>query len=343
MIAASRTDRSKRLAASALGCLLDRFLGESPARLHPLRAFGGLMAWIERHFGFFISSTTGAAFLSCGGRALGEAAGTDDRALHGSDLATAREEADTLVGRDTEQLGESELARTAVESVAENTVDAVVAPLVFAAVGGAPDALGYRAANTLDALVGHHNQRCGRFGWARSRLDDELSFVPVRPAALLDVLVRPRRAPEMLRVVRSDAPAHPFPNASVAKAAFAAALGLRLGGESTYGGATENRPFHGDGRAPRHRPGKPSLSRRPRCSRGESRGRLAVAMRRTPNAHVHSKWDLMSSLGEVTTVVPPPSAHGGDAKTLAAVLRVAPSEILDLGATFAIIADGISR
>jgi adenosylcobinamide-phosphate synthase len=290
-----RTDLSERLAGSALGYLLDRILGEPPARLHPLRAFGWLMAWIERHIyrdarrpgvgyatcgigigtlvGSCISSTTGATFLSCGGRALGEAAGIVDRALRDADLTSARDAAHALVGRDTEHLGESELARAAVESVAENTVDAIIAPLVFAAVGGAAGALGYRAANTLDALVGHRNERYERFGWASARLDDALSFVPARLTALLVVLVRPCRAAEVLRVVRRDAPAHPSPNAGIAEAAFAAALGLRLGGASTYGGVEDSRPPLGSGRAPERR----DIARAVRLSHDVGKGAAATA------------------------------------------------------------------
>lgn len=259
----------RRLAGLALGYLLDRLVGEPPSRLHPLPAFGRLMAKIEQHIyrdnrlpgisyaacglgigalaGLTVSSTTAATFLACGGRALGEAANTVDDALRNDDLASAREKAHALVGRDTEALGEGELARAAVESVAENTVDAIVAPLVYAAVGGASGALGYRAANTLDALVGYHTPRYERFGWASARLDDAFNYAPARLTAILVALVRPSRAAEVLRVVRRDAPKHPSPNAGVAEAAFAAALGLRLGGDATYGGVAETRPFLGDG------------------------------------------------------------------------------------------------
>jgi len=267
-----RTDLSGRLAGSALGYLLDQLVGEPPDRLHPLRAFGRFMAWIEGRLyrddrlagagyaalgvatgalsGVALSSATAAAFLSCGGRGLAEAASSVDRALRRADLVTAREEIRSLVGRDSETLDEGELARAAVESVAENTVDAIVAPLVYASIAGAPGALGYRAANTLDALVGYRSARYERFGLASARLDDALNYVPARLTALLVALVRPRRAAEVLRVVRRDAPAHPSPNAGVVEAAFAVALGIRLGGESSYGGVVEARPFLGAGRVP---------------------------------------------------------------------------------------------
>ena len=272
MISPRRGDLSGRLAATSAGYLLDRIVGEPPDPVHPLRAFGLLMANIEGRFfaddrlagiayttsgigtgllaGLVVRSTSGASFLTCGGKALAGAASAVDGALLREDLETARVTVRALVGRDTELLGEDEIARAAVESVAENTVDAIVAPLFFAAVAGAPGALGYRAANTLDALVGYRNARYAHFGWASARLDDALNFVPARLTALLVALVRPRRAREVLRAVRRDAHAHPSPNAGVAESAFAAALGRRLGGTSTYGGIAESRAFLGDGCAP---------------------------------------------------------------------------------------------
>jgi adenosylcobinamide-phosphate synthase len=266
------TDLASRLGGSAIGYLADQLVGEPPDRLHPLRAFGHLMASIERRTyrddrlagagyaavglatgmlsGAALSSTTAGTYLSSGGRALAGAANVVDRALRESDLATAREKIRSLVGRDSDALEEGELVRAVVESVAENTVDGIVAPLFFAAAMGAPGALGYRAANTLDALVGYRSDRYEHFGWASARLDDALNYLPARVTALLVALVRPRRAVEVLRSVRRDAPAHPSPNAGVAEAAFAAALGLCLGGESSYEGKAETRPFLGNGRVP---------------------------------------------------------------------------------------------
>ena len=135
--------------------------------------------------------------------------------------------------------------------MAENTVDAVVAPALWAAVAGAPGALGYRAVNTLDAMVGHRSARYERYGWASARIDDGAGWVPARATALLVALVRPGAGAEVLRTVRRDAPAHPSPNAGVAEAAFAAALGLRLGGVNRYGDRTEERAPLGQGRPPR--------------------------------------------------------------------------------------------
>jgi adenosylcobinamide-phosphate synthase len=192
--------------------------------------------------------------VAVGGRALADAAQAVGEALAGGDLETARRLLPALVGRDPTGLGEKEVSRAVVESVAENTVDAVVAPALYAALAGAPGALGYRAVNTLDAMVGHRSQRYRRYGWASARVDDLAGWVPARLTAGLVAAVRPGSRGDVWRTVRRDAPAHPSPNAGVAEAAFAAALGLRLGGPVTYrDGATvrsEVRPHLGAGRPP---------------------------------------------------------------------------------------------
>jgi adenosylcobinamide-phosphate synthase len=134
--------------------------------------------------------------------------------------------------------------------VAENTVDAIVAPALWGAAAGGPGALGYRAVNTLDAMVGHHSARYERYGWASARLDDAAGWIPARATALLVAGVRPAAATAVWTAVRRDAPRHPSPNAGVAEAAFAAALGLRLGGTNVYDGRVEVRPPLGDGPPP---------------------------------------------------------------------------------------------
>jgi adenosylcobinamide-phosphate synthase len=150
--------------------------------------------------------------------------------------------------------------------VAENTVDAVVAPALWAAVAGAPGALVHRTVNTMDAMVGHRDERYSRYGWASARLDDAAAWVPARLTAALVLGCRPRAARRVVGVVRRDAPGHPSPNSGVAEAAFAAALGLRLGGESSYGGQVEVRATLGDGRPA----GRDDIGRAVRLSRDVS-------------------------------------------------------------------------
>jgi adenosylcobinamide-phosphate synthase len=255
------------------GLLADLLLGEPKVEPHPVSAFGAAMRGVERAVyrdrrtagvayttvgigigvagGAVVRSTGVATYLSVAHRALVEAAQEVADALERDDLTMARELLPTLVGRDPSGLGPEEIARAVVESLAENTVDAVVAPSVWALCAGAAGTLGYRAVNTMDATVGYKSTRYGNFGWASARLDDLANYVPARVTAALVVLARPKTAPAVWRAVRRDAPHHPSPNAGVAEAAFAAALGLELGGENTYGAHTERRAALGSGRRPK--------------------------------------------------------------------------------------------
>jgi adenosylcobinamide-phosphate synthase len=256
--------------AAAVGLLADRVLGEPPVEPHPVALFGrGMRAFERRHYadrrlagvahaaagmaagvaaGLAVGDAALATYLAVAGRSLAEAAAEVAAALETGDLAQARLRLPALVGRDPTGLDEKEIARAVVESVAENTVDAVVAPALWAAAAGAAGALGYRAVNTLDAMVGHRSPRYANYGWASARLDDVAGWVPARATAALVALVRPAAAGEVWRTVRRDAGAHPSPNAGVAEAAFAAALGLRLGGANRYQERIELRPPLGDGR-----------------------------------------------------------------------------------------------
>jgi adenosylcobinamide-phosphate synthase len=204
-----------------------------------------------------------ATYVAVAARALHVAAGQVAAALEVGDLDTARARLPALVGRDPADLGAAEVTRAVVESVAENTVDAIVAPVWWAAVAGPAGVFGYRAVNTLDAMVGHRSPRYARFGWAAARADDLAGWVPARLTALLVAAVRPQTFPSVLMAVRDQAPAHPSPNAGVAEAAFAAALGVRLGGVNTYGGRVERRVDLGSG-AP---PGLVDVARAVRLSR----------------------------------------------------------------------------
>ena len=201
--------------------------------------------------GQLVGSTAAATYVSVAGRMLGDTALRISKCLERGDLDAARRELPSLVGRDPTRLDETEISRAVVESVAENTVDAIVAPACWGAVGGAPAVLAHRAANTMDAMVGHHSKRYEHFGWASARLDDILNWVPARLTAGLVMGARPSAAAAVRRVVRHDASAHPSPNAGVAEAAFAAALGVRLGGVNRYGERVERRASLGEGRTPK--------------------------------------------------------------------------------------------
>jgi adenosylcobinamide-phosphate synthase len=267
-----------RALATAGAIAADRLVGEPPASIHPVAAFGRGMAAAERRLyrddhlagvayalaGIALAAGTGAvlrrvvrpgmatfvaAEVAVAGRMLADSAIAIGAALERGDLDRARALLPTLVGRDPAALDATEVARAVVESVAENTVDAVVAPACWAATFGAPGVLAHRAVNTLDAMVGHRSTRYARFGWAAARLDDVAAWVPARLTAVAVVAVRPRAAGAVWHAVRKDAPGHPSPNAGVAEAAFAAALGIRLGGVNRYGDRVEARPELGTGRA----------------------------------------------------------------------------------------------
>lgn len=195
--------------------------------------------------------TAATTWSVIGGRSLGREATRLGRLLEAGDLEGARSAAPALMGRDPAQLDTSELCRGAIESVAENTADAAVGPLLWGAVLGLPGLVAYRAANTLDAMVGYRSARYERFGWASARLDDLLTFLPARLAALLTVLCAAGvggSTGSSWRILRRDGRAHPSPNAGRLEAAFAGALDLRLGGASSYDGTVEERPSLGDGR-----------------------------------------------------------------------------------------------
>ncbi len=281
-----RASRREWAAAAAAGLAVDRLFGDPPDRLHPVAWFGGVMAraeslwwsddrargafhaligtggaaltvWCLRRVGLRAAGPAGEAAVAvavgatvCGARSLDIRAGEIGAALAAGRVEEARRLLPALVGRDPTGLDEKEIARAVVESLAENSVDAVVAPLLWAAVAGPGAAAAYRAVNTLDAMVGHRNSRYRRFGWASARLDDIANYVPARLAAAVVAGLNPSRARAVRRAVVTQAPSHPSPNAGVIEAAFAAALGLRLGGTNCYGGVTERRADLGAGAAP---------------------------------------------------------------------------------------------
>ena len=276
MSASPATGRwARRALGAAAGLALDRLVGEPPVpgRLHPVALFGAGAAALEERLyddrrgpgavlaaagvgaaalaGAALRSPAAAGYLSASGRALHDAALAVAAALDADDLAGARAGLPSLVGRDPRGLDEAAIARAAVESVAENTTDAIVAPALWTVAAGPVGAFVHRAGDTLDSMVGYRDDRYRRFGTAAARLDDALAWAPARATAGLVAMARPRRARAVARTVRADAHRHPSPNAGVAEAAFAAALGVRLGGgENRYGDAVEARPVLGDGRRP---------------------------------------------------------------------------------------------
>lgn len=269
----------------ALGWAADQLLGD-PRRWHPVAGFGRLATAMEdrtyadhrlhgavhvavlvggaaaagslvarsaRHPVLATMATAAATWVVLGGRSLARESEAVAAHLDAGDLAAARLQVSHLVSRDPQTLDADGVARAALESVAENTSDAVVAPLLWGAAAGLPGLLAYRAINTLDAMVGYRDDHYGNFGWAAAKLDDLANLLPARVSGGLAVLAAPLvggRPADALRAVRDQSGRHPSPNGGVVEAAFAGALGVTLGGRNTYGGVEEDRGELGHGPAP---------------------------------------------------------------------------------------------
>jgi len=166
--------------------------------------------------------------------------------LRAGDIAAARDAVSRIVGRDPAALDEAGIARAAIESLAENASDGIVAPVFWGALFGLPGIFGYKAINTLDSMIGHRSERHEAFGWAAARIDDVANFIPARLTGLLFVLLAPRRS-EALSCMTRDARRHRSPNAGWPEAAMAGALGVRLSGPRIYHGSTTHEPWLNEG------------------------------------------------------------------------------------------------
>jgi adenosylcobinamide-phosphate synthase len=177
-------------------------------------------------------------------------------ALAVNDLGRARAELAQIVGRDTQDLPEGEVVRGAVETVAENSVDGILSPLLFALLGGAPLALAYKAVNTLDSMVGYKNERYLDFGWASARLDDLANWIPARLTGLFippSAALCGMKGKASWKIRWRDGHLHPSPNSGIPEAAMAGALEVQLGGESHYRGRLSQKPLLGDPARPLER------------------------------------------------------------------------------------------
>jgi adenosylcobinamide-phosphate synthase len=230
--------RSRRLAGFVLALSMPALVFVSTRKI--LGALPRRLGWV---IGTALLSTT----LSM--RGLAGAAVDVERRLHDGRLEEARARVGHFVGRDTGDLSESEICRAAVESVAENTSDGVVAPMFYGLLFGAPGALAYKAVNTLDSMVGYRQTPYTDLGWAAARLDDLANLAPSRITMFCVATISGRPLRSLLTALRYG-PLTASPNAGMAEAAFAGALGVRLGGANAYGGVLREGPVLGDGRLP---------------------------------------------------------------------------------------------
>ena len=278
--------RPARTGSLAAALAVDGLLGEPPVAVHPVVLMGRAISFYEgrvlalkpgaeqRLAGFVLAASLpvlafglSRALLALvparlrvaaevlllstavSMRGLGEAATAVRRELETGTLEGARARVGEFVGRDTAEMTEGEVARAAIESVAENTSDGVVAPMLYGLLLGAPGALAYKAVNTLDSMVGHETPVHRDLGLVPARLDDAANFLPSRLTALAAAAVSGdfRHA---WRISRSYGPLTKSPNAGWAEASFAGSLGLMLGGTNSYGGVARKGPTLGVGRPP---------------------------------------------------------------------------------------------
>jgi adenosylcobinamide-phosphate synthase len=279
--------RHTRVVGVLVGCLADLVLAD-PRAGHPVAGFGAAATTVERltyrdtraggavHVAILVGAmsllgaalqrqarrcgplgsvvvTAAATWVALGGTSLARVGSAMGELLGNDDLDGARRLLPSLCGRDPALLDAAGLTRATVESIAENTSDAQVAPLLWAVAGGVPGVLGYRAVNTLDAMIGHRSPRYVRFGWAAAKLDDAANYVAARVTAVLTVVCAPIVGGSPSGAVtawRRDAGRHPSPNAGVVEAAFAGALGVQLGGPTQYHYELQIRPALGTGPPP---------------------------------------------------------------------------------------------
>jgi adenosylcobinamide-phosphate synthase len=267
------------------GVALDLALGDPRWLPHPVRAFGWLVLRLERLWratglplklagvlfcvtAVSVASAVTAAtllllprpwiavywiFTLLAIRDLDFEAAKVIGELRRGDLPGARRMLSAIVGRETAALEEREVLRATIETMAENLSDAVVAPLFYLALGGPVAMAVYKAANTLDSMVGYKNDRYREFGWASARFDDATNFIPARLTAFLVWLcagILRYDLRQSITVTLRDARLQPSPNAGYPEAAVAGALGIRLGGLNYYQGVASRKPYLGDGKRP---------------------------------------------------------------------------------------------
>ncbi|MBM7580877.1 adenosylcobinamide-phosphate synthase CbiB [Jeotgalibacillus terrae] len=272
-------------AAITIALCLDRLIGDPPTWPHPVRWIGSFIIWMERRLNkeksqklkgvlgasavLAVTLLVTCAVVSAGyqfhwsagflletllitsalaSKSLADAAKEVSAPLQKRDMDEARTKLSWIVGRDTEHLHESDIARGTIETVAENTSDGVTAPMFWALIFGAPGIWVYKAINTGDSIVGYRNERYHQYGWASAKLDDLANWIPARITALLMLLTKKPASGKrtaLYKELPAQARKHPSPNSGWGEAAVALLLHIKLGGTNTYQGVISNRPVIG--------------------------------------------------------------------------------------------------
>ncbi|MGJ7909778.1 adenosylcobinamide-phosphate synthase CbiB [Neobacillus sp. LXY-1] len=274
------------LVSISIAYIVDLVIGDPPKWPHPVKWMGSLIAYLEKRWNngydkktkgvlmllfvlltvfFVVILVTWMAYeihpvfgiavesiiisTTIAQKSLRNASLEVYQPLINGDLGEARTKLSYIVGRDTDELDEGEIARGAIETVAENTSDGVTAPLFWALIGGAPLAMVYRATNTCDSMVGYQNEKFQEFGWASAKWDDVMNWIPSRLTGLVMLL---GNRPKILHyrkawsILFRDAKKHPSPNSGWGEAAVAVILGIQLGGINYYKGIVSNRAKMGE-------------------------------------------------------------------------------------------------
>lgn len=274
------------------GFLLDLLLGDPHGMYHPVQLIGAWISWLEQRLYpakrkllsggllvFFVLLATGSVtaviwygcykihpYVGCAAEAWMtyrilaiKSLKTESKkvydALNGQGLPAARKAVAMIVGRDTECLDEAGVIRAAVETVAENTSDGVIAPMFYLALAGPVGGFLYKAVNTMDSMIGYRNERYLYFGRVAARLDDVLNFIPARLSAYGMIAVsfgmgKSYHARDAYRIYKRDRYQHKSPNSAQTEAACAGALGIRLAGDASYFGKIVKKPYIGDDTRP---------------------------------------------------------------------------------------------
>ncbi|MFQ5957266.1 MAG: adenosylcobinamide-phosphate synthase CbiB [Candidatus Brocadiales bacterium] len=240
---------------------------ESPLRLLPSERLAGIILTISIVLATYVSSSwlltmsiyqglllnfivaTVMLYFTISVKSLVDEARSVASALESGDIVKARQRLSGIVGRDTKDLDEPQIVRACIETVAENTVDGVISPIFYASLGGPAAAMAYKAVNTLDSMVGYRNERYLKFGWSSARLDDLANYIPARISSRLIAIssyICGQQFKECVYVAVRDGRKHHSINSGIPEAAFAGALGVQLGGPSTYGGAPSVKPLLGN-------------------------------------------------------------------------------------------------
>ena len=284
----------EHLIGFTLGVLLDRVIGDPQGFPHPIRLIGALIGWLDKKFNKGKSVLRGAvtwlivvlatvavtvalvfgsyrlhvvcgviveAILTCyilAAKSLSDESMKVYKAMEaadGGDLTDARKALSMIVGRDTENLDEAAITRAVVETIAENTSDGIIAPLIYTFLGGPVLGFAYKAVNTMDSMLGYHNDRYEYFGKAAAKMDDVFNYIPARLSALMMVVAafvggKDYSGKRAFLVFKRDRYNHKSPNSAQTESVCAGALGVRLGGDSSYFGKMVHKPYIGDDTRP---------------------------------------------------------------------------------------------